>query len=447
MFSLRRSSSRVSKTLYTSVLTTTLLILVASFLVFDFISNKIERDQVEPLYDRMDMHEIENARSQLQKSGKDGLSEYMVSLDRVFGGVHSLLDPGGKDVVTGVDKSYLLPGSSIVKRRGVVNGQEVLVHKSSDGLYWLASVSQIDRPRPWMFLPYYFLVIGETAILCWLVAVGVVSPLRKIAGSIAKFGEGDLTTRIDFMRKDEIGQLGRSFNQMAERLGLLIESERTLLSDISHELRSPLARLKVAVKLARTAEDKDPSLNQIERDIDRLTSILSDVVEITLVEGDPALKEKDSFDLQSITKAVVQDCSLEAKMRDCALAVDNDLKIIVEGNPELLRRAIENVIRNAIRYSPSRSEIRISLAVSNNNAVVCVRDYGTGVPEKSLTRIFDPFFRVEQARDTTSGSTGLGLSIARRAVSLHQGQITAQNASPGLLVTITIPLNENYIQD
>jgi signal transduction histidine kinase len=130
---------------------------------------------------------------------------------------------------------------------------------------------------------------------------------------------------------------------------------------------------------------------------------------------------------------------MEAEIRDCRIAVDDRLDGEVRGNRELLRRAVENVLRNAIRYSPEHSTIDVSIAGDSHAALVSIRDYGPGVPEDALAKIFDPFFRVEEARDATSGGSGLGLSIAKKAVQAHNGTIVAENASPGLRVKISIP--------
>jgi len=163
-------------------------------------------------------------------------------------------------------------------------------------------------------------------------------------------------------------------------------------------------------------------------------------VEITRVEGDPALKETDRVDLQGVVGAIVHDCELEAGLKGCSLEVEGRLAGVVEGNPELLRRAVENVVRNAVRHSPDGAVVWMGLSEMDGDALISVRDFGTGVPEEALTRIFDPFFRVEKARDAKSGGSGLGLSIAKRAVLLHRGEIWARNAGPGLEVTIRIPL-------
>jgi signal transduction histidine kinase len=283
-------------------------------------------------------------------------------------------------------------------------------------------------------------VIGATGVLCWLASVFVVSPIRRIAASIAIFGQGNLSVRAHTRRKDEIGQLGRSFDQMADRLQQLIGSERRLLGDISHELRSPLARLKFAVKLARTSTDSNAALDRIERDVDRITSLVADIVEITFIEGDPAVQGTEVVRAGDIINEVIRDCAVEAEVRGCLIALNGRLAGEVLGNRELLRRAVENVLRNGIRYSPEQSTIDVSLVEDSRAANIAVRDYGPGVPEDALTRIFDPFFRVEEARDATGGGSGLGLSIAKRALQVHHGTITAENAAPGLRVRITIPL-------
>jgi len=220
----------------------------------------------------------------------------------------------------------------------------------------------------------------------------------------------------------------------------LITSERRLLSDISHELRSPLARLKFAMKLARTSPDPAAALERIERDVNRIASLVSDIVAINVVEDDPALEEKKDICIRDIIDEVTNDCQVEAQARGCTIQVTGRVCGEVLGNPELLRRAVENVVRNAVRYSPERTAVEVELGEDENDARITVRDFGPGVPEQAMERIFDPFFRVEEARNTNGGGSGLGLSIAKRAVCVHRGKIVAENATPGLRVTISIPL-------
>lgn len=428
------------RSLFVGTLLSSLAILVLSFVVFQSISQRVQRMTIEPTFDEFDDLELESARSALEEDGMVGLRNYMSKLDHTFRGSHYILDAHGRDLISGESRAELLPAPPATKSRISRGNQWVITHQSRDGKYWFAAVGITKRPRIWIFLPYYFLVIGATAALVWLAAVGVVLPIRRIANSIAAFGQGDLSVRVTTDRPDEIGQLGRSFNQMAERLERLIVSERRLLGDISHELRSPLARLKFAVKLARTSPDTKTAIDRIERDVDRIASLVSDIVEITFVEGDPALRGAQAVPLPQIVTEVVRDCSVEADARGCRIELTGILEGSVLGSRELLRRALENVVRNAIRYSPEQEKIAICVSEVDHCAVIVVRDHGPGVPEDTLSRIFDPFFRVEEARDTASGGSGLGLSIAKRAISAHHGSICAENASPGLRVKLTVPL-------
>jgi signal transduction histidine kinase len=441
MYLPERLKSLPMKSLYYGVLLAMVVTLSLSFLVFHAIADRVQRKSIDPAFERIDELELESARGALASSGPKALKSYLTSLDRVFvGSTHYLLDAHGVDVLTGENRAAFLPPAPRTEWRTHTNGHYIKAQRSPDGQYWIVNTGLSEGPHLWTFLPYYFLVIGATVVLCWLFSIGVVSPVRRIAASMALFGEGNLSIRVRARRRDEIGQLGRSFNQMAESLERLIVSERRLLGDISHELRSPLARLKFAIKLARTSADSNAALDRIERDVDRITSLVADIVEITCIEGNPAIQNAGKLRLGEIIDDVIRDCAVEAEMRGCRIAVSGSLAAEVLGNRELLRRVVENVLRNGIRYSPENSTIDLSLAEDARAATIAIRDYGPGVPVDALERIFDPFFRVEEARDKTSGGSGLGLSIAKRAVQVHHGTIIAENASPGLRVRITIPL-------
>jgi signal transduction histidine kinase len=429
------------RSLNAGVLVAMAAILSISFLAFHIISDRLEKEHFLPTFDRFDEIELKSAIDAYKTGGKEPLRVYLASLDSAFGGNHYVLDASGTDLVSGEDRSALLPPVSADKSRITGHGRWALTHRSQDAKYWFAAKGQLGRPRIWTFLPFYFLLLGATGILAWIAWICVVLPIRKIASSIAAFGRGNLALRVRTRREDEIGQLGRSFNQMAERLERLILNERRLLADISHELRSPLARLKFAVKLARTSEDSKAALDRIERDINRIASLVSDILEMTSIEDDPAIQEMGAVPLREVIDEVVRDCQLEADFRGCTIAVEGSLIRPVTGNRELLRRAVENVLRNGIRYAPNDSTIRLSLSEAAQKALIEVRDYGPGVPTEALDHLFDPFFRVEAARVSNGGGSGLGLSIAKRAVQLHRGVIEAENASPGLRIRIAIPFH------
>jgi signal transduction histidine kinase len=441
MYLLERIKTLPMRSLYIGVLLAMVTTLSISFLVFHAISDRMQKRSIDPAFDRFEQLELESARAALDEGGAKELQQYLSRVDHIFvSSQHFLLDSHGVDQVTGESRPELLPPPPRTQWRTRANGHYIRAHRSVDGQYWIVAVGLLDRPQIWTFLPYYFLVIGATGLLCWLASFGVVSPIRKIAASIALFGQGNLSVRVKTGRQDEIGQLGRSFNQMAERLQRLIVSERRLLGDISHELRSPLARLKFAVKLARTSADSNAALDRIDRDVDRISSLVADILQITYIESDPAAEMLEVTHAADIMDEVMHDCAVEAEIRGCKIALTGQLGGEIRGNPELLRRAVENVLRNGIRYSPENSTIDVSMAEDSNAAVIAIRDYGTGVPEDALAKIFDPFFRVDESRDATAGGSGLGLSIAKQAVLVHHGTIKAENASPGLRVQITIPL-------
>jgi two-component system sensor histidine kinase CpxA len=171
-----------------------------------------------------------------------------------------------------------------------------------------------------------------------------------------------------------------------------------------------------------------------------LNALVGQLLQVTRAEGDPNSLRRDPVRLDELLQQLVDDSAIEASARGCRLHYGSRAPVTVEGDSELLRRAMENVIRNAIRYSPADAGVEIALARRGHTAVVAVRDYGPGVPEEALTRLFDAFYRVETSRASSSGGIGLGLSIARRAIELHKGGIRARNAQPGLEVEIELPV-------
>jgi len=316
----------------------------------------------------------------------------------------------------------------------------VLARQDSSKQYWLFLIDQ-RRNLGFFFLQKQHLwIIGLVALLCYAFAYHLTSPVRRLRGVLDRFGHGDLAARAIINRKDELGQLATSFNQMADRIQTLLSAERRLLLDISHELRSPLARLGVAVELARSGTDREHMLDRIQKEADRLNELVAELLQVTRAEGDPSTQKSAPVPLDELLADIVYDSLLEAKAKDCTLLLKAPTAVTLNGDEELIRRAVENVIRNAIRYAPAGSAVDVSLQRTGDCAEVCVRDYGPGVPEEALPRIFDPFYRVDSDRNRMSGGLGLGLAIARRAVELHKGKLKAQNASPGLQVIIELPL-------
>jgi len=384
--------------------------------------------------------QIEDAVAAYQRGGEPALSSYLDSLNRTWAGAtHYLVDADDRDLVSRENRSALIRAP-----RGPlggppeIDGRLVLVERAQSAPYRLL----ILAPPPfnvWSFVPYYVLILAAVALLCWLIALTIVRPIRQLAGAVDRFGGGDLATRIPAPRGDEVGDLARAFNRMAARIETLMTAERRLLQDISHELRSPLARLHLAIELTRTAADREVALARIQKEVDRLTTLVETLIEMTRAEGDPATRKSQLVELGALVEDVVQSCNLEAQARHCRIVVSGESGGAVYGDPELLRRAVENVLRNAIRYAPEDSDIDLRLDHRNASTRISVRDSGPGVPEEALPRLAQPFFRADDSRDSATGGVGLGLAIAQRAIHLHHGTVSAENAHPGLLVTLSLP--------
>jgi two-component system sensor histidine kinase CpxA len=230
---------------------------------------------------------------------------------------------------------------------------------------------------------------------------------------------------------------------MAERIEALISSQKRLLADISHELRSPLARLSVALELARknVVDGRPaPALDRIEQESDRMNQLVGQLLTLTRLESGAERVPPETVALEDLLQQVIDDADFEAKSLGKRVHAIHMDQCRVKGSSELLRSAVENVIRNAIRYTGEGTAVEVSLNWRLDTAVLTVRDHGPGVPEEELKHIFEPFYRVSEARERASGGVGLGLSIADRTVKLHGGAIRAENTGEGLLITIDLPL-------
>ncbi|MGA2131781.1 MAG: ATP-binding protein [Bryobacteraceae bacterium] len=392
-------------------------------------------------FERTVAFQVDEAEETYRSGGPEALARYLRRLQAYFGPEHFFTDANGKDLTTGADHSAL-----IATAHGEWNvphplgDRFVFVARSKNGLYRLIATGRPPFTR-WSFLPYYGLILLVVALLCWLLAVNIASPLRALAHTVERFGRGDLSARVASGRRDEIGDVSRAFDQMAERIETLLTAERRLLQDISHELRSPLARLSFAAELSRTATDRDAAAARIKKEIERLTNLVGALVEVTRVEGDPSARRVDEVDVEGLVEELMEAGRVEADARGCRLHWETSGALKVQADRELLRRAVENVLRNAIRYAPQGTAVDVKLASADGMAVIAIRDYGPGVPDEMLPRIFQPFFRVDGSRDSQTGGVGLGLAIAHRALVAHHGRITAENASPGLRVRMDLPLD------
>src|SRR5919205_286701 len=238
------------------------------------------------------------------------------------------------------------------------------------------------------------LVIG--GIFCYWLARYLTTPVLKLRATTNELAEGNLGARVAtnlVKRRDEVGQLGRDFNVMAERLESMVKAQQRLLGDISHELRSPLARLGVALGLARqrSGPEANGALDRIERESDNLNEMISQLLTLTRLESGTDGRKRSEIDLAALVREVAEDADFEARSLNRAVQVVSSDKCSLNGVEELLRSAVENVVRNAVRYTPEGTAVEVALRRQNGEAVISVRDRGNGVPEESLEKIFRPF--------------------------------------------------------
>jgi two-component system sensor histidine kinase CpxA len=302
------------------------------------------------------------------------------------------------------------------------------------------------------FLSLRLLVIFIVAsIFCYWLAWYLTSPIRKLRTASQQLASGDLKTRVVpelGRRTDELADLGRDFDLMAERIELLLNSQGRLLRDISHELRSPLARLNVALELVRqrSGKEAEEALDRIEREAGRMNTLIGQLRTLTVLESGTEIMDKNTIDFSGLVMNISNDTEFESAKRKISVKAELDENIIIEGSEELLRRAIENVLRNAMRYTAEGSDIEISLkrhvTEGREYALLKVRDHGPGVHEDELANLFNPFYRIAESRDRKSGGMGIGLAITDRAVRLHGGTVKALNAAEGgLVVKIELPIS------
>jgi signal transduction histidine kinase len=363
------------------------------------------------------------AVSAYESGGREALRRYLGQLDEA-GGRYRLLDEQGRDLISGEKVSTVpdwMPLTGYTER-----GLRLVVDDSI-------------RPSPQRLLPYFAVLLLVILALGLAFALSLARPLRSLETTVQQFGRGDLSVRAEAARTDEIGRVASAFNVMADRVESLLTSERRLMQDVAHELRSPLARLTLAVDAQRDNPDRFAAAAVLKGEVRRLSGLVDELLHMAQAEGDPAERNLELIDIRHLVSRVLNDCRIELDTKSCRADFDSsqaELPLMLDW--ELLRRAVENVLRNAIRYAPAGSVIEVRLNKAKHT-LISVRDHGPGVPADALDKIFRPFFRMEADRGRESGGVGLGLAIAKRAVILHRGRIWAERAEPGLRISIELP--------
>lgn len=313
--------------------------------------------------------------------------------------------------------------------------------------------SRLLSRRPQTFWTNIGVAMIVSALFSMFLAWYVTAPLTRIRASTRRFAGGDLDARVGrlrFGRSSEITSLATEFDAMAERIKALVESHRRLVRDVSHELRSPLARQRVALELARGGDalQVNAALDRIECESDRLESMLAQALELSRLETASG-SAHDTVALDGLLEDVITNADYEGAPRGRKVVLAECERLILTGSHATLYSALENVIRNALAYTADGSTVSVGLTsdpARADRAVITVRDHGPGVPEADLLRIFEPFYRTDHARTRASGGTGLGLAIARRAIERHGGTIIARNfATGGLEVVIRLPLHSTPV--
>ncbi|MFB3916190.1 MAG: ATP-binding protein [Terriglobales bacterium] len=400
----------------------------------------------------------QTAVEELDRYGPAALGNYLKRLESSARMRTALLDEGGNVISgsvspQGQELAARIPPGSLPQY--ALSGREALAAQRASGPSGRTYILVAEMPRgPFgAFRPAartqawrFGLAILISGFICYLLTLYLTRPILRLREASTQLAAGNLKARAGpemEKRRDEIGDLVHDFNLMADRIETLLTTERQLISDISHELRSPLARLSVALGLARQragAEAAGP-LDRIERETERLNELIGRLLTLARMQAAVEPPERSPVRLDELVRDVASDAAFEAQQHGTGVRISSASECVTQGSPELLRSAVENVVRNAVRYTAPGTEVEIALECARDGmAEIRVRDHGPGVPEYELANLFRPFYRLTSARERQTGGTGLGLAIAERAVRLHKGTVTASNApGGGLQVDISLP--------
>jgi len=390
------------------------------------------------------IHSYESGGCQAVMESKKSIEPGRMPLD--------LLDPSGAFLCDGKRRNMnleTLPAPGSVEFRTIENqrfGITGILRGKSANYVALLELRRIEIPlvrgNLVKRLSLAFVISG---LVCALLARYLTRPITRLRTAAQKIAAGDLKARAgtSSVQLDEVGQLVQDFDLMAERLEILIGAQQRLISDVSHELRSPLTRLKLALDLARSdsAIEHSPALDRIEREAERLSGLVGMLLTLSRLESGDSVPASTMVHIPDLIAEIAADVEIEAQSRACSVALGRMQECWIEGDQELLRSAFENVVRNAIRYTEPGTAVQISIKCETSDVRIVVQDHGPGVPESELDNVFKPFYRVDTSRERRTGGVGLGLAIAERAIKLHNGKIGAGNLKGGgFQIEISLPM-------
>jgi two-component system sensor histidine kinase CpxA len=387
-----------------------------------------------------------------ERGGKAELTSYLDSLHRDTGMWSALLDPSGH-VLNGNSPTPEIPDSTLVARSSglaILPGHIAAIRLpgvSGVTYTFVAGLPRRERSGFWSrtFLTSFILTGG---LLCYFLARHITSPVVHLRTVTAQFSDGALSTRVTspavLNRRDEIGGLAADFNRMAARIESLMRAQQRMIADVSHELRSPLTRLSLALGLVerRAGTDSRQSLTRMKCELERLNALITQLLTLSRLECLEQPLPRETIDLRAMLQEIAADADFEAANMDRSVRLLDSDNCSIRGSHDLARSAIENVVRNALKYTDPNTDVTIQLLCRNNSgtATIIVEDCGPGIPVHALEHIFEPFYRVDEARDRRTGGVGLGLAIAYRIVALHGGSIHASNREGGgLEMRINLP--------
>ncbi|MFZ0313977.1 MAG: HAMP domain-containing sensor histidine kinase [Candidatus Korobacteraceae bacterium] len=405
--------------------------------------------------ERREMPVLANlAVQRFEHDGQPGLAQLLDGLSLPHRSRFWLLDANGREVSGRPMPDHILRDAAAAdKQEGVYRSYEANVLSTrvttERGQYVL--IAELTPPPLSERIPgdlLWTLKLGTifSAIICLLIAHYLTKPIERLRDATHELARGNLDIRAGENlgnRHDEIAELVRDFDTMAGELRNQIQSERNLLSGVSHELRSPIARIRLALTLARDADDPErvEMLDRIEQDTIQLDSMLERILTVARLESGQQKPKFEPLSLNDVMDDVLHDATFEAAATEATINYQNSSEIKVNGDATLLRSAVENIVRNAVFYSGQGGKIDVSLETTNGAAVISVRDNGPGVPENALPLLFKPFYRVDDSRGTNTGGMGLGLAIVRNAAAIHGGSVSAKNVLPhGLEVELRLPM-------
>jgi two-component system sensor histidine kinase CpxA len=393
-----------------------------------------------------------------EKGGEPELGRFMQSLRQGSYAQIFLLDAGGNDLAG----KTVTPQARDIAKRVAADGKveiarsgnttllaEGVVSKAGARYVVVCRFSHPPGLLGWPLLRGLAVAMAISGIVCFWLARYLSAPIVRLRNAAQEGARGNLAARAGKRlsnRHDEIAELVRDFDRMAAQIEKLMYAQKRLISDVSHEFRSPLTRINLAAELIRNVNSPavKTAVARIEQETERLNGMISNLLTLSKIDASESLAD-ETIDVAEMLRTIVVDTDFEARDHNCRVVLHGVQDCTTIGSSDLLRSAVENVIRNAIRYTAKQTEVEVRLTCETNGAAsegtVSVRDHGPGVPESSLEELFRPFFRLDESRERSTGGVGLGLAIAQRAVKLHGGEIKAQNcAQRGLEVIISFPV-------